>query len=1278
MLITFLTLEIFGQKEKSLNSVLTIPGRFVVKLKGENTTNEKQGFDNKMLAISKQSSDFKILKYSKVFPKSNGYSKKSRTNYSSYYYVNVDTDNVEGVIKTLSKNSEIEYVEPLFISEKLYTPNDANLGSQDYLDVINAFNAWDIAQGSEDIIVAIIDDGVDYLHEDLVSKIYLNEEEIPDNGIDDDQDGFIDNYYGWDFVGDEIENIIEDNDPYPNTSQDHGTRCAGFIAADTDNELGIAGVGFNTKYMVLKAGAENNETAIANWQPAVIYAADHGAKVINMSFGGSGFSQFSQDVMTYAAIEKDVVLVAAAGNDGIDLENYPAAYDHVISVAATTINDTKASFSQFGRWVDISAPGSNVYTTRFGDSYSITSGTSFSTPIVAGAAALLRAHFPSYNQFQISQTLIQTADDISSSEPDFLIGGRLNIEAALLNSTPALRLTDFSILNAESEVPEAGDQAFIDLSIINELNPASSSATLSISEISDIEVSFDDSSPVVIGPINTNESKSFDNIFAFTLPESTPFNAVLILSILLSDDETGFLEEYIFQSVMNPIKTESASTPYLLVNGGDFEAGTGGFASGQISGGIDVWERGEPSNELTEVNSGSNVWKTDLDSNLPKETYSCVLQSPVFDFSDESSEYILSFYKSMESEFCNAPSAVQLQYTIDGGITWNRLGSKEDVLGINWYNKDVNSACQIDDSILEDQEGWLGNFSNEYTEYNASFLGGNSEVIFRFFLSVSGNFESDINDDGFMIDDFEINKLNPRANFFTEETTTYTGRAINFEFLSAGATSFQWDFGDGNSSFEENPVHVYTEPGVYDISLIIETVGGNTKDTIFSNYITILPQIETPFEIADGGNFETNLESFAALNISGTPFERGNSTIEGKDGTASGDFAWVTGLNEDQYQDDSEAYLYSPEFSFDKGKIYTISFDANYSFESQWDGFIIEYSLTSGDDWIKLNDFVADNWYDDISVENAIWGEGIPIFTNSTNGEYASRSSDISFLAGEDKVAFRFVFLTDAATTDVGAAIDNFAIASRDPEPAVPEFTASITGLCINSSVTFTNLSSGDYTNLEWNFGEGANPSTASGEGPHNVIYDTDGKYTVTININGIQNGIQTETKVDYIVVGSNHQPSITSISQGNSFQLSTDAIGSEYQWFVDGDSISGANESSLVVSEDGDYRVDVRIDGCIGSSNNEQIRLVTGIELLSDYGISLYPNPVSNGILTIEVNNKKLINFSIFDISGRVTNQYIITTGNNLIDTRNYKSGVYFGEFEFDDKTITQKIIIE
>ena len=312
----------------------------------------------------------------------------------------------------------VEYVEPLYVRQPLYLPNDPVADStsikQYYLRLTHAYRAWDFTKGDTSIVIGMTDTGIRFTQEDLRRQVKYNYAD-PINGIDDDGDGYIDNFYGWDFSND-------NNDPRANDDNAvHGTATSGLAAGQADNGLGIAGVGFGTKFLPLQVFPGNATGIFAGFE-AIVYAADHGCQVINMSWGGAGgYSRFEQDVCTYAAVNRDAVLVAAAGNTPADLRFYPASYDHVLSVAATDLNNGKASFSTYSRRVDLAAPGLYIISTYGSnvasaagpvdaDYGSAGSGTSFAAPQVAGTAALVRARFPQLNAEQVQAQIRQAAD----------------------------------------------------------------------------------------------------------------------------------------------------------------------------------------------------------------------------------------------------------------------------------------------------------------------------------------------------------------------------------------------------------------------------------------------------------------------------------------------------------------------------------------------------------------------------------------------------------------------------------------------------------------------------------------------------------------------------------------------------------------------------------------------------------------------------------------------------------------------------------------------------
>jgi len=311
---------------------------------------------------------------------------------------------------------------------------------------IHATAAWDTETGGREIVVAVIDSGVDYTHPDLAGNIWINEDEIPDNGIDDDGNGYTDDVRGWDFV-DVDPRILwpgEDAGPPDNDPMDflgHGTHCSGIISAVTDNAYGVAGVVWHCRIMPLRAGFATRSGAgvleVEDISSATIYAAMNGAHVMNMSFGSNWPSPTQYLALRYA-VAKGVVPVAAAGNAAVDETHFPAAYPEVIAVIATDHDDHRSYFSNFGHWCDLAAPGSRILSTLPRDRFQAASGTSMAAPHVSGGIAMLRSHEPAFTPRDVQAVLLQSADDLGPPGFDAAYAfGRMNLERALkFRTTP--------------------------------------------------------------------------------------------------------------------------------------------------------------------------------------------------------------------------------------------------------------------------------------------------------------------------------------------------------------------------------------------------------------------------------------------------------------------------------------------------------------------------------------------------------------------------------------------------------------------------------------------------------------------------------------------------------------------------------------------------------------------------------------------------------------------------------------------------------------------------
>jgi len=278
---------------------------------------------------------------------------------------------------------------------------------------------------------------------------------------------------------------------------------------------------------------------------------------------------------------------------------------------------------------------------------------------------------------------------------------------------------------------------------------------------------------------------------------------------------------------------------------------------------------------------------------------------------------------------------------------------------------------------------------------------------------------------------------NPYVDFKASATVTYTGSAIQFNDASLKATSWLWNFGDGNTSILQHPVYSYTTPGVYNITLTINGSTSRTKNV----YIKILPNRGTPYTPAMGGNFEVNPDDFAALvteipaACAGaiTDFERGNSTITGKSGTRSGTFAWVTGLTQTTYVSNAHAELYTPCFNFSTPGTYELKFYRKNRFEINWDGMIVEYSTNRGASWSPLG-VIGANWYNFSTGFVTAFPSNQPFF-NDTQNSFTLCQQDVSFLSGNSSVSFRFVFKSDVSVNYAGIAIDDFEITGPGNDP---------------------------------------------------------------------------------------------------------------------------------------------------------------------------------------------------------------------------------------------------
>ena len=341
-------------------------------------------------------------------------------------------------LASLRANANVLYAEPDYIVRPSRTPNDPMFFRQWGLQNtavpgadISAPEAWSTAIGNDGVIIAVIDTGVDYNHPDLVDNMWVNTSEIPDNGLDDDGNGYIDDVHGWNFSSiDTLLLGLPENDPMDYFG--HGTHVAGIIGATGNNGVGVVGVNWNVRIMAVNFLGAVGMGLTSDAILALEYAWQNGARVSNNSWGGGAFSQALQDAIQIAGMNGHL-FVAAAGNSASDndaLPFYPSSYDlpYVVSVAASDLNDQLASFSCFGKnSVDLAAPGDSILSTYLSGQYVNMSGTSMATPFVSGAAALLLSQDSTLDVLRIRRKLLEAVDELDSLTDKVATGGRLNL-----------------------------------------------------------------------------------------------------------------------------------------------------------------------------------------------------------------------------------------------------------------------------------------------------------------------------------------------------------------------------------------------------------------------------------------------------------------------------------------------------------------------------------------------------------------------------------------------------------------------------------------------------------------------------------------------------------------------------------------------------------------------------------------------------------------------------------------------------------------------------------
>lgn len=757
---------------------------------------------------------FHILSAERAFPliKSSALNRSYRIKFST-------PSDVFLLLEAMKQLPGVAFTERVPEYYSLLTPNDpsftVNTTTQWGLYKIKAEQAWNITTGNSSVIVAVVDDAVKVTHQDLAGNLWTNPNEIAGNGIDDDLNGYIDDINGWDAA-----DLDADANPpgtATNSNFTHGTHCAGIVAAKTNNAIGVASIGFNVSYIPVKCKLSSTSgSSIQAAMEGVQYALNTPAKIISMSWGGTASSSVEQLLFDYA-FNAGVTLIAAAGNNGNQIPFYPANYNNVLAIGNTASNDARSSSSNYGNWIDLMAPGTNIYNCLAGNnsSYGNQTGTSMACPMVAGTAALMLSANPGLSPAMIYACLKDSADNINAQNTGIigLIGsGRLNayrsVQCAVSGFKPIARFTENN-----NQVCTGVPVQFTDQSFGSPLSWA---------------WSFQGGSPATSSQQNPIVSWSTPGTYTVELIVTNAKGADTLTKIA-----------------------------HITINGGgrtlpfseDFESNDFNTQG---------WFIDNPDNNFTwtiATTAGNPLGGT-KSAQVQLYDYPFVgrrdgLVTPAIDLSIYSSAK-MGFSRAFR-QVPNINDSLLVKISTDCGVTWpvTALARGGNTLGT------ASALNAVFNPTLASH--WCGNSVNCDTVLLNSYL-TSSNVRIRFeSVNRYGN--------NLFLDNIEITGV-PKSDFTASQTVICIGQSVTFQETSTGgAINYAWSFTGGNitSSTLPNPVVTYNTPGTYQVRLTVSNAyGSHTQNR--AGYIVVSGGI--PVTVSAPGGLYCSSSSPVTLNTS--------------------------------------------------------------------------------------------------------------------------------------------------------------------------------------------------------------------------------------------------------------------------------------------------------------------------------------------------------------------------------------------------------------------------
>lgn len=699
-------------------------------------------------------------------------------------------DKVDDLIKELTIQENIEYAERVSFNKIDATPNDAlfaTINGSTHLNQINAQNAWNVFNGNSNITVAIVDNAVMWNHIDLASNTYTNAAEIAGNNLDDDGNGYIDDVNGWDVAD-------GDNNPIPsNLNMNHGTHCAGIAGAVSNNGIGVASIGWNIKLIPVKCQPNLGLTfGVSYGYEGIIYAVKAKARIISCSWGSSLYSDAEQSIINYAW-NKGCIVIASAGNNGNNAFNYPGAYNNVYAVAAVDPSDVKSSISSFGTWVDICAPGNNILSTYPYSSipdYQPSSGTSMSTPLVAGLAALMLSKSPHMTKTDVLNCISSTAVNIYTIAGNSAFGSGSQLGAG--------RIEAFAAMNCAatySAVPPIANFYAFPLKIC----PSST-------------VSFKDSS--LYSP--TSFTWTFQGGTPATSNAQNPivsYSSPGIYSVSLAVSNTNGTNTKVklgYISVANPINLpfiEGFENPLFLPNN---------WSENNIQNDAMFWER---TNTVGGFGTSTACVKFDnYNHNVVGERDE--MRSPKFDFSNVASAR-LRFDVAYARYDAFGSDTLEVKLSTNCGASWNSIYLKG---GTQLATAPDNTA-----SFSPSPAQWRRD-----TIDISTLVAGQNNVMFSFINR--GRFGQIIYLDN-------INIALPQFTLgATVPAQVCENSFVSIANTTTGSATYSWTFSGGNPAVSNlsNPIVTYSASGIYTIQMQASN-GGSVS--VINKTISVQPTL---------------------------------------------------------------------------------------------------------------------------------------------------------------------------------------------------------------------------------------------------------------------------------------------------------------------------------------------------------------------------------------------------------------------------------------------------